>query len=190
MKANEKATNLEELLRRIRVGEQEAFSALLSVYEPLIRAEVARYSTDFEAYADDFRQEAWLALYRAALNFDLSQCEVEFGLFAKICIANALASLLRWLRRKNETSVPEVKLSDADGDSDPSRFVIEQEDLEALHARIRKLLSPFENRVWSLCAAGFSAGRISHILGKELHSIENAIYRVRQKLRRELWQKG
>lgn len=188
MKANDKANSVEELLRGIRAGEQKAFPALLALYEPLIRAEVARCTVGMDASrVEDFRQEALLALHRAALNFDFSQCEVEFGLYAKICIARALTSLLRRLHRNNEVSVPDVRSDDgSDDNGDPARFVIEQEDLEALHARIRKLLSPFENRVCDLYTAGHSTAEIGRILGKKQHSIENAVYRIRQKLRKKL----
>ena len=183
MKANE--TDIGALLRLIREGDQQAFSALLAAYEPLVRAEVARYTVGVDVfYAEDFRQVALLALYRAALNFDLSQCEVEFGLYAKICITNALASQLRHMRRHRELLVEDELLGEGDGgEEDPARRLMEEEALAALHARIRLLLSPFENRVWNLYTAGLSAGEIARVVGKDTHSIENAVYRIRRKLR-------
>ena len=180
------------LLVSIRNGEQQAFVDLLQMYEPLVRAEVARYTGGLEAFdVDDFRQVALLALYRASLNFDLSQSEVEFGLFAKICIGNALSSFLRaWIRNNNELSVPDEWLGEGDqGEGDPARRLMEEEAVQLLLARIRKVLSPFENRVWNLYTRGFSAKQIGHALGKEPHSIENAVYRIRRKLRSELGQR-
>ena len=76
---------LRQLLLAVRRGEEGAFSCLYGKYLPL----VLRLSTEFvpryasHADAEDFRQEAMLALYRAALAYDLEQREVEFGLFAK-----------------------------------------------------------------------------------------------------------
>jgi RNA polymerase sporulation-specific sigma factor len=184
-----KREQLHGCIRAVREGDQAAFAALLSDYEPLVGAEVSRYAAELGAQdVEDLRQTALIALYRAALNFDLSQCEVEFGLYAKICIHNALASFVEaWIRNSNELSVPDEWLGEGDhGEGDPARRLMEEEAVQLLLARIRKVLSPFENRVWNLYMAGFSAKEIGRVLGKEPHSIENAVYRIRQKLRAEL----
>ena len=188
MKANEKEISKEELLRLVREGDQAAFSALLASYEPLVRAEVARYTTEVDACdVEDFRQVALLAFFNAALNFDLSQCGVEFGLYAKICISNALASCLRtWKNRKRHLNNSEPLDESDNGENNPVGILVQEEDFRALCARIRKQLSPFENRVWWRYLSGRSAKEIGRILGKETHSIENAIYRIRKKLRAAL----
>ena len=193
MKANHNSAQIEALLRLVRKGDQQAFSDLLALYEPLVRAEVSRHTSGLEVFdVDDFRQVALLALYRASLNFDLSQSEVEFGLYAKICIGNALSSFLRaWIRNNNnELSVPDEWLGEGDqGEGDPARRLMEEEAVQLLLARIRRVLSPFENRVWNLYMAGLSAKKIGRMLDKEPHAIENAVYRIRRKLRSELGQR-
>lgn len=193
MKAHHNSAQIEILLDRVRKREPKAFDDLLEMYEPLIRAAVTRYTGGLETFdVDDFRQVAWLALYRASLSFDLSQSEVEFGLYAKICINNALSSLLDALKRNhNELSVPDEWFGEGDqGEGDPARRLMEEEAAQLLRARIRKVLSPFEDRVWNLYTRGFSAKEIGRVLGKEPHSIENAVYRIRRKLRSELGQGG
>ena len=186
MKENitEKRQKTQECIRRIREGDQSAFAELLNDYLPLVHAEVSRHAAELgEQDREDLRQIALVALYRAALGFDLAQCEVEFGLYAKICIANALVSQLRVIRRRvPEVSAEELMLADECGE-DPTRRVLEQEAAEALYAKIRALLSPYENRVWGLFVAGHSAREIAQLLKKEPHSVENAVYRIRQKLR-------
>ena len=189
MKANTNSDQTEVLLRLIRKGEQQAFTDLLKLYEPLVRAEVAHYTSGLDAFdVDDFRQVALLALYRASLSFDLSQSEVEFGLYAKICINNALSSFLRlWLRGKSELPLSDDWIGEGDqGEGDPARRLMEEEAVQLLLAHIRRVLSPFENRVWNLHMAGYSNKEIGRALGKEPHSIENAVYRIRRKLRAEL----
>ncbi|MBO5354845.1 MAG: sigma-70 family RNA polymerase sigma factor [Clostridia bacterium] len=190
MKANHNSAQIEILLDRVRKREKNAFDDLLEMYDPLVRAEVAHYTSGLDAFdVDDFRQVAWLALYRASLSFDLSQSKVEFGLYAKICISNALSSFLRaWLiNSKTELPVPDEWLAEwDDGEGDPAHLLMEEEAVQLLRARIRKVLSPFENCVWNLYMAGCSAKKIGRALGKEPHSIENAVYRIRRKLRAEL----
>ena len=186
MKEHERSVNIRELIQLVREKDQNAFGELLTMYEPLVRAEVTRYTAEVEAFdVEDFRQVALLAFYRAVLNYDLAQNEVEFGLYAKICIANALASQLRVVRRHTELSVADEWFGEGDhGEGDPTQLVMEQEALQLLYNRIHTLLSPFENRVWNLYMAGYSAKKIGQMLQKETHSIENAVFRIRKKLLR------
>ena len=110
---------------------------------------------------------------------------MEFGLYAKICISNALVSQLRKLKRRALEP-----LSDAERDSfffydseDPSESILEQERAEALCLVIRNNLSPFEYRVWQYFISGRTAKEIGLLVGKDERSIGNAIYRIRKKLR-------
>ena len=186
MKTENKHQQIENILSLVRQGDQAAFVQLLSLYEPLVEAEVARYAVGLShADREDLHQAALVSLYRAALKFDASQQVVEFGLFAKTCIANALISELRVLRRRGPDALSSEEPADSFVD-DPAARLIEQEAFAALEARICALLSPFELRVWMLYLAGHRASEIARQLEKDTHSIENAVYRIRQKLRAEL----
>ncbi len=179
-----KREQLHTRILAVRAGDQAAFSALLADYEPLLCAEISRRATGLgQQDVEDLRQCALLALYRATLNFDLSQSEVEFGLYAKICIANALVSQLRFINRyRSEVSVADAQEASEVGE-DPAARVMQDEAAAALYARVRSLLSPYENRVWALHMAGLSTAKIAKALQKDTHSIENAVYRIRRKLR-------
>ena len=187
MKANESKLQISDLITRVREKDQSAFPALLALYEPLVHAEVSRHAVGLPpADAEDLRQVALLAFYRAVLSFDLAQDEVKFGLYAKVCIANALVSQLRVINRcRAEVSDLDRNFGDS-GEGDPARRLMEQEALESLLSRIRTLLSPYENKVWALYVAGHSAREIASALGKDPHSVENAVYRIRQKLKKGL----
>ena len=80
------------MIKRVRDGEHKAFSELVEKYDPLIESLVSRfYDGDMVGVSrDDLRQEAVLRFYNSILTYDIDQCEVEFGLYAKICISNAL----------------------------------------------------------------------------------------------------
>ena len=182
-----KREQLHSRILAVRAGDQAAFSALLADYEPLLVAETARHASGLGSQdVEDLRQCALLALYRAALNFDLSQSEVEFGLYAKICITNALLSQLRVINRyRSEISVSDAQETSEQGE-DPAARVMQEEAAAALYARVRSLLSPYENRVWAFYMAGLPVGEIARRLQKDTHSIENAVYRIRKKLRAAL----
>ncbi len=184
---DEKKAALRARILRLRAQDHSAFDELLAEYDPLIRGEVSRHGEGLGSEdVEDLRQLALLAIYRAALAFDLEQGEVEFGLYAKICISNALISQLRVIRRRAQEISTDFIGSFEIGAEDPAARIVEQETFNALYDRIRTLLSPYENRVWGMYMAGRSSGEIAKILQKDPHSVENAVYRIRQKLRAAL----
>jgi RNA polymerase sporulation-specific sigma factor len=63
---------------------------------------------------------------------------------------------------------------------------VEKEDYRELSRRIESILSPYENRVWWLYLSGLTANNIAARLQKSERSIQNAIYRIRKKLRASL----
>jgi RNA polymerase sporulation-specific sigma factor len=179
-----------ELIARVKDGDESAFEELLLQYTPLIEASVAKMLGDglYSSYEDDFRQEAVVVLYNAILSYNIEQHEVEFGLFAKICISNALISQLRILKRQNIARLSETAFDGlfANDSEDPSLKVLEQENLNALYFKIKNALSKYEYRIWHMYMSGKTAKEISLIVGKDERSVSNAIYRIRKKLRKEL----
>ena len=175
------------LILDVRGGDQNAFDTLLDQYRPLIDASVARFSSDesFSLYCEDLKQEASVVFYNSILAYDLDQNEVEFGLFAKICIYNALVSFLRALKRRSAEPVAEIpqNLITVQDFEDPSAKMLEQERLKSLYAVIRKNLSELEYKVWQLYISGRSAAEIAALLSTDEKSVNNAIYRIRKKLR-------
>ena len=189
MKTEKKRQKIGDLIDRVRAGEQAAFVCLLEEYKPLVEAEVTRHAAGLSHEdGEDLRQIALVALYRAAQGFDLAQSEVEFGLYAKICVSNALISQLRVLKKRKaekltETSDGELFSNDS---FDPTLRVLEQESFKALCSVIRDNLSSFEYRVWQMYMSGMSAKQIGERIGKDDRSVNNAIYRIRKKLRSQL----
>ena len=190
MSFNTDRQRVRELIVDFRAGDQKAFGELLEIYSPLIEASIAKYSGVYESSAevDDLRQEATVVFYNSVMTYELDQNEVEFGLYAKICITNALISQLR-AYKKRESERPSDNLSEdfLAGDSeDPLGKILEQESTKALYSLIRKNLSDLEYRVWQLYMSGRSAREIGQLVGKDEKSVSNAIYRIRAKLRRTL----
>ena len=181
---------IRELITGFRLGDQNAFSELLCAYAPLIEASVAKYSCFCESAmdADDLRQEATVVFYNSVMTYELDQNEVEFGLYAKICITNALISLMR-AHKRHDTERPSDPLNDdflGSDSEDPLRTILEQESLKKLYSVIRKSLSDFEYRVWQLYMSGRSAREIGVVVERDEKSVANAIYRIRVKLREQL----
>lgn len=187
MNSQKNSSEIKELILKVRNEDQEAFVELLNRYKPLIESSVYRFSSDeaFSRYRDDLYQEASVVFYNSILAYDLEQNEVEFGLFAKICIHNALVSQLRTLKKRADEPMEKIseKLLFTQCMEDPSVKILEQERLQALYSVIRKNLSDFEYAVWQSYFSGRSAADIASTFNTNEKSINNAIYRIRKKLR-------
>lgn len=181
------ACEVKELILRVRDNDQDAFALLLEQYRPLIESSVYIFSSDpsFSLYKDDLLQEASVGFYNSILAYDLDQTGVEFGLFAKICIRNALVSQLRALKKCSTASMEDItEISATTLDiEDPLVRILEQERLKSLYTAIRKSLSDLEYKIWQMHTAGWSASEMAQSLGTNEKSINNAVYRVRKKLR-------
>jgi len=179
-------SNQDARLLRAKGGDTKAFEELLDAYAPLIESMVSAFlCNDTEAdESDDLRQEASIAFCNAVEHYRSEQ-SVTFGVFAKICIRNRLISYARKRRQQPHTVSLENGTVEADG-TDPMQSLVEKESYLTLSRHITALLSPFENRIWWLYLSGRTARDIAQLVGKDEKSVQNAIYRIRRKLRSAL----
>lgn len=173
-----------ELIRAAQTGDQNAFEQLLALYKPLLVSMVHSFRSNPmipQSEYDDLDQETTLAFYRAALSFDTTQEEVSFGLYAKICIRNSLISQSKKIL-ENADILP---LYEKGGvrESDPGRSLIEKESFRVLYDRVRRTLSDYEYRVWNAFLSGRTASEIANDLNTDKKPVQNAIFRIRKKLR-------
>ena len=85
----------EALLTATRNGDNAAFALLCEKYDRLLQSATNRFSEGLcESDAAEVRQEARIALFRAAQSYRCSS-NVTFGLYARVCVRNALVSRYR-----------------------------------------------------------------------------------------------
>ena len=123
-----------------------------------------------------------MALYNAVISFDLTQDKVTFGLYAKICVRNALISVGRANaadRRRRERAariekqqkkMPIISFGE----------VAPEEILEMLESS----LSSYEKQVLQEFFSGRSATEAADTLGTDVKSVYNAAYRIRAKAKK------
>lgn len=180
---------LSALLEAVVQGDQNAFNRLSELYAPLIRSMSARFVESLSAQNDaglidaqDLEQEARLALFRAVQSYNRKQREVSFGLYAKICIRNALISQWRKAKaahaRKVKAEQPVLRHSE-----DAVLSFLSEEDVRGLRNKIREVLSPYENIIFEQYISGRSVGSIAVSVGRSEKSVSNAVYRIRVKIR-------
>ena len=173
----------EKLIEMIRGDVAETFSVLVSRYEEFLRFKVSKFNPEKAQY-DDYMQEAILSFFTAVKTFDESKS--LFCTYLNVCVTRALISLDRKTkRRKVGESVFEDELYQLpDGnDRDPLNLVEAQERVDTLVKDIRKMLSKFELKALILYLGGNSYECIATKLGTTTKSVDNAMQRVRFKLK-------
>ena len=177
-----------ELIFQARAGDDMAFGLLCEQYKNLLDSMSRRYfdicsleyasSDDF----DDFYQEARMALYNAIIRYDTDNQNVTFGAFAKVCVRNRLVSYVRRVKSKKRHMGNE-DAGAADGSS-VQDTVVRRELGEKLISAADSTLSRYERKIFSYYIEGRRTNEISLLVGKDVKSINNAIYRIRSKLKK------
>jgi len=165
-------------------GNEDAFNILATRYSPLIASSVNAYSSSFGPQdLEELSQEALLAFHRAVVKYDPLYGDVTFGLYAKVCISNALKSEVK--RRNKEAAEAALPLELDLADEIPSYS--DEADMNVrtaeLRETIRNNLSDYENLVFWSYYAGLSSSEIAKQTEKSQKSVENAIFRIRNKLK-------
>lgn len=181
----------EELIRRLKSGETEIEDYLLEKYKTLVRKN-ARVLYLEGGDREDLLQEGMLGLFKAILAYDPDR-EASFYTFANQCITNQLYSAVASAKRKKHTILNEsLSLSDIEDKengvetsyvSDPENIILEKEAEDQLLEKIYNSLSPMENKVLSLFLEGMSYKEIGKRLGKTEKSVDNALQRIKNKVR-------
>lgn len=188
----ESKEELDSLIQRAREGSVEALQILKNKYSPLIESQVNKYFADYMSNQDreDMYEDAVSAFCSAVCNYNCGDEHVEFGLYAKICISNRLVTFIRSYNSRKisgVSSLDEMQEYIGTKSGDPLDDVVQTESIKALVNIIEKSLSSYEAKVWWLYTSGMSAKKIAERVGaQDVRSVNNAIYRIRRKLRRVL----
>lgn len=174
-----------ELVTQAKNGRQSAFNQLCQQYEPLLISMASRYSAMCsDGMFDEFLQEAKIALNRAIVSYNLDNKNVTFGAYARTVVRNWLVDLVRRMNSKKRKKIDvEISGDEIAGSDTPQDEVVWRELGEKLMKKVEKLLSPYERNVLSMLIGGHKAKEISLHIGKNEKSVNNAIFRIRSKLK-------
>ncbi|MBP3436684.1 MAG: RNA polymerase sigma factor [Clostridia bacterium] len=184
-----KQPNKEEiarLLHKAKQGDNEAYMALSAMYSPMLRRIKKSFCQGLsEVDCAEVAEEAEIAFFRAVQTYS-DKSDVTFGCYARTCVRNSLISLYR----KRNRVIPTLPIEEwlplfEEPADDPAIALIEAEDAVATLRKMKKFLSPYEQKVFDLYAEGNSVAEIAKVLGKTEKSVSNAIFRLLQKLREQ-----
>lgn len=181
------------LVSKVQDGDADAFLELTAWYLPLIRKKAAEFPT---LELEDSCQEGLLGLFSAARSYS-PENRAGFRTYAEVCIVNRLRSALR--AQAAEKRIPPCDLVSLDDDqnhtafdlalqddSDPESLLIARERFETVRNQIGQSLTKLERDVFFFYLNGYGYSEISEKLHLSGKSVDNAIQRVRQKMKRLL----
>ena len=185
-KSMKKSEELNELIDLVVAGDSDAFRVLLEIYHPMLKKLLDTFATPEMSKEDieDLAQERDTAFYRAITKFDKDR-HVAFGLYAKICVTNSMISFKRaTANRLNESLIGDEEMNNiTDPNGEVPKFFAIRESTRILEEKIEETLSAYENKVWNFYVDGYSPKEIAKKLNLSEKSINNAIYRIKRKLK-------
>ena len=187
----------EELISRFKNGESEILDYLMEKYKNMVRKK-ARTMFLIGGENDDLIQEGMIGLFKAVRDYQPDR-DAAFQTFASICVDRQIYNAIQSSnRQKHQPLNSYISLSEQDGENEehlgdncvenPESIIIDQENVQDLEQEITATLSPMENQVLEYYLAGNGYGEIAQIMGKTPKSIDNALQRIRIKIREQLEQ--
>ena len=187
----------EELISRFKNGESEILDYLMEKYKSMVRKK-ARTMFLIGGENDDLIQEGMIGLFKAVRDYQPDK-DATFQTFASICVDRQIYNAIQSSnRQKHQPLNSYVSLSEQGGENEehlgdtwvenPESIIIDQENVENLEQEITTTLSPMENQVLEYYLAGNGYGEIAELMGKTPKSIDNALRRIRTKIKEQLEQ--
>lgn len=190
----------EELISRMREGEEGIEEYLLDKYKNLVRSK-AKSMYILGADSEDLIQEGMIGLYKAIRDYDSGR-DASFFTFADLCVSRQVYTAVSASGRQKHMPLNSyISLysheDNGDGenasledtlpnpiDTNPEALVIGRENVEKIENWIETELSEFERQALELYLTGMSYVSIAHVLGKEEKATDNALNRAKNKLRK------
>ena len=192
----------EELIDRLRQGEASITDYIMDKYKNLVKKK-AKSMYILGGDNDDLIQEGMIGLFKAMRDYDVGR-DASFYTFADLCISRQMYNAVQASNREkhaplntyislytntadlgaddSNTSLLNVLTSEVE--NNPEKLFIDKENMADIEAIIEKELSPFEKQVLDLYITGMSYSQIARVLGRDDKSTDNALQRLKNKLRR------
>ncbi len=168
----------EWLCERALSGDRSAEGILVSRYLRLVQKLAYQYRgiLDFE----DLVQEGCIGLLNAIGGFDPAK-DTQFRSYAYICIRNRIFTAMK--RASDGAEVLSLEDGILDAAPDPEQRFLSQEQLHGVLNDLERVLSPLEKQVFFAYLGGLDYQTIADTLHISQKSVDNALQRVRKKLK-------
>ncbi|MCR5747499.1 MAG: sigma-70 family RNA polymerase sigma factor [Lachnospiraceae bacterium] len=192
----------EEIIENIRDGRRDGTDEVFDRYKDVVRS-IASSMYLIGGETEDLIQEGMIGLFKAVREYDPGR-DASFGTFARLCITRQIYSAVKASGRKKHiplntyvslygqtrtddesgNTVEMVETLVAGDGTNPEEVILSKEKSDELENAIENDLSAFEKNVLELFVTGMSYSEIADVLGKNEKATDNAIQRIRGKLRK------
>ena len=193
----------EELICRLCDGEETIMDYIMKKYKNLVRKN-AQNMYILGAEEQDLIQEGMIGLFNAIKDYDSGR-DASFFTFADLCISRRMYNAIKASKREKHTPLNNyvslygdnddknldgksgvIELLSAGEISNPENLLIDRENVERIENLVEQELSNFEKQVFDLYITGMKYGQIAKVLGKDEKSTDNALQRIKNKLKKAL----
>ena len=171
--------DVRELVLLCREHDDAAFSELVRRYNPMMYSVVSGFS-DAPIDSEEMLHEACVALHSAAMKYDVSQKDVTFGLYARICVSHRMIDLVRAAKPR---SIDIDDLGAAQETDSIETSLVSREIFDSVISEARRILSDYEYKVLILHIQGYKTAQIARSLDRSAKSVDNAKSRLFRRLR-------
>ena len=186
----------EELISRFENGESEILDYLMEKYKNMVRKK-ARTMFLIGGENDDLIQEGMIGLFKAITSYQEGK-STSFSTFAYLCVHRQIYTTITAFNRKKHiplnTSISLFEYKDQGNefaldeilenpDETPEESLLRKEEIKDYYQKINQKLSKFEKQVMYYYLNGDNYTVIAKKLGKTDKSIDNAIQRIRKKIK-------
>lgn len=184
------ASSDDELALAAKHSDTDALALLILKYQAVAAVLVKGYHVAGQEQ-EDFQQEALTGFIKALRTFDCS-CGVPFRAYAILCMKRQVQSAIRTgLAGKQRPLRDYVSLDESaefslledNRTASPESIIIMDEEAKLRKQKIQSLLSAFEQEALYLYLSGHSYEEMSKRMKSTMKSVDNALQRVRRKLR-------
>ncbi|MCS7233281.1 MAG: sigma-70 family RNA polymerase sigma factor [Synergistetes bacterium] len=168
-----------ELIVKAQNGSSEAWNEIVKMYMPLIRSIVQRYFVP-NMDKEDLLQEGMFGLFKAVNSFDIHKNK-DFDLFLEVCVERQLITALR--RATRQKDIPSSHYVPLEENININSLLREDEPV-SVYYEIEKSLSELERMILKRYLEGKSYIEIAKELGCNSKAVDNALQRVKKKLRK------
>ena len=160
----------------------DSYSIIFARYYNLVYKK-SKQLRHFDFEIDDLMQEGFIGLFRAYETYN-ELYEVKFSAYANVCITNSITTAISKCSYGIGTEQIDIDdVSSKFNENTPESIVLEKEELQETYYKINKLLSEKEWMIFRLFLTGCTYEQISHKLNFPQKVVDNALQRVRRKLK-------
>ena len=175
----------EELIVQYREGNEAAADSLINRYKSYVQYR-ARSMFLIGGTTDDLIQEGMIGLFYAIRSYR-KEMDVPFSNYARLCISRKMYTAVEQSnRKKNRPLNSYVSLEEGPRAKSPEELLIDQENVLLLDEKLAETLSGFEKEVLDLHLEGLGYQEIAARMHKSPKQIDNALQRIKSKLRKVL----